>query len=152
MRIQIEMPENRVRELETLMREAGITTKKELINNALTLFDWAIRQKKIGRVVGSFDRHESNFREVLLPVFANVHSTITATIEDKPSTFDDFLAAGIDTVAELERDKQKQAKQRIIDALLEIPTEDILLRISQKIQKDESGVARELIDTNGRIA
>ena len=129
MRIQIEMPEKRVKELEALMKEASITTKKELVNNALTLFEWAIRQRKSGRVIGSLDTQESSFREVLLPVFANIQSVATNQVD---STFDEFFKAGLDTVADLEKDKKSKTKQHLIDAIMEIPTEDIFARIGKK--------------------
>jgi len=72
MRVQLEFSPSRVNELESLMAETGIVTKKELFNNALTLFEWAIEERRHGHVVGSLDESSSAFREVVLPCFTNV--------------------------------------------------------------------------------
>jgi hypothetical protein len=50
-RIQIEMSDERVSELEALMEKCGIRTKKDLVNTALTLFKWAVQEKEKGWTV-----------------------------------------------------------------------------------------------------
>ena len=54
-RIQLDLPEEQVNVLDELMRETNIATRKELFNNALTLFQWAIKAKRAGRIVASLD-------------------------------------------------------------------------------------------------
>lgn len=66
-RIQFELPEDKVRELEGLMREAKIATRKDLFNNALTLFEWAIKQRKGGRIIASIDEKNQKFKEIVMP-------------------------------------------------------------------------------------
>jgi hypothetical protein len=66
-RIQIELPEDRVRELETLMEQTGTNTKKDLLNNALTLFEWAVNERRAGRIIASVDEHEKRYKEVVMP-------------------------------------------------------------------------------------
>lgn len=70
-RIQVELPTEKVRQLEELMLEAGLTTKKDLISNALSLFVWAVREAKEGRVIASVDEHQGKYREVVLPALEN---------------------------------------------------------------------------------
>lgn len=71
-KVQLELPEEKVRQLEIIMEEAGIRTKKDFINNALTLFLWAVRETKAGRVIASFDEKEKKYREVALPALENL--------------------------------------------------------------------------------
>lgn len=73
-RIQFELSEDRVKELEGLMREAGIVTRKDLFNNALTLFEWAVREKKAGRIVASIDENSHRYKELVMPSLASVTS------------------------------------------------------------------------------
>jgi hypothetical protein len=71
-RIQFELPEEKVRELESLMGDAQITTKKDLFNNALTLFEWAIQEYKKGRTIASVDEHNKKYKELVMPALAAV--------------------------------------------------------------------------------
>lgn len=65
-RLQFEIDEEWVRELEELMRLGGIRTKKELLNNALTLLRWAAKQKLNGRTLVSVGEDGSE-RELEIP-------------------------------------------------------------------------------------
>ncbi len=86
-RIQLELPDDKVRELEELMDEAGLKTKKDLISNALTLFKWAVKETKSGRVIASVDEENQRYREVLMPAldnFAKVGTPAHRSAEDEP--------------------------------------------------------------------
>jgi hypothetical protein len=74
-RIQLELSESRVRELENLMDETGLATKKDLINQALTLFEWAIREKRAGRMIASVDEASQKYKEVLMPALEHAIQT-----------------------------------------------------------------------------
>jgi hypothetical protein len=50
-RVQVDFSEERVAELEKLMRLCGLNTKKELLNNALTLFEWAVREVNMQHIM-----------------------------------------------------------------------------------------------------
>ncbi|MBJ5565818.1 hypothetical protein JGG61_23570 [Salmonella enterica subsp. enterica serovar London] len=41
-RMQFDLPEDRLQELDTLMSKCGISNRKELSNYALTLLEWAV--------------------------------------------------------------------------------------------------------------
>ncbi len=69
-RIQFELPEEKVAELEKLMEESGIKTRKDLLNNALMLLDMAIRERKAGRILVSVDEKKNRYKEALLPILA----------------------------------------------------------------------------------
>jgi putative intracellular protease/amidase len=70
-RIQFDLPDSKVEELEKLMLAAGIHTKRELFNNALSLLEWAIRQRKEGRVIASINESSKSYRELSTPILDN---------------------------------------------------------------------------------
>jgi len=71
-RIQIDLPEDMLKQVEELMQESSIRTKKEYINNALTLLGWAIRETREGRVIASVDEQQQKYKEILLTPLENV--------------------------------------------------------------------------------
>jgi hypothetical protein len=73
-RIQFELPEEKVKELEAIMKEAQITTRKDLFNNALTLFEWAVQERRSGRTIASVDEHNKKYKELVMPALAAVSS------------------------------------------------------------------------------
>jgi hypothetical protein len=50
-----------------LQNTTGLKTYKDLFNNALTLLDWAIQQKRAGRVIASLDETSKDYRELQMP-------------------------------------------------------------------------------------
>ena len=71
-RIQFELSDDKVAELEKLMAESGIKTKKELFNNALTLLEWAIKERRAGKTIASVDEKANRYKELLMPVLSAV--------------------------------------------------------------------------------
>lgn len=84
-RIQFEMPDSKVRDLETLMSESGTQTKKELFNNALTLLEWAVKEKKRGRVIASIDEGSSTYNELHMPILSAVAAGDSTRAVQKPT-------------------------------------------------------------------
>lgn len=72
-RFQIEIDENKLYELESLMRECGIRTKKDLINNALTLFKWAVNKRKSGHEITAVNFESKEYFELEMPALSAVH-------------------------------------------------------------------------------
>ena len=66
-RLQIEFPVVRFNELDSLMVKAGLRTRKDVIENALTLFEWAVAQHEAGRMIASVDEAKGECRELLMP-------------------------------------------------------------------------------------
>jgi hypothetical protein len=62
-----------VAKLDKLMEETRLTTRKDLFNNALTLFSWAVEAKKAGRVIASVDENQ-HIRELVMPSIENIAS------------------------------------------------------------------------------
>lgn len=81
-RIQLELPEDKVKQIEALMEESGLKTKKDYINNALTLLEWAMREVKSGGAIASVDEREKRYKEILLPALENITvRQILSTVE-----------------------------------------------------------------------
>ena len=70
-RIQFEMPEDKAKELDVLMSETGVQSKKELFNNALTLLKWAIKETKHGNSIASVDEKNGKYRELQMPILSH---------------------------------------------------------------------------------
>lgn len=68
MRIQLDLDEAGVRLLDKLKEATGLRTHKELFNNAVTLFEWAVNQRRDGRIVASLDEVSENYKELQMPV------------------------------------------------------------------------------------
>ena len=77
-RIQFEIPEDRLESLDALMEEAGIKTRTELFNNAMTLLKWTIRQRREGRKIASVNYEENSFIELEMPIFEYVEEKARA--------------------------------------------------------------------------
>lgn len=67
-RVQIILPAERVRILDEIAEQGGLTTRKDLINNALTLLNWAVREVKRGRTIASVDERTQRFTELQMPM------------------------------------------------------------------------------------
>jgi hypothetical protein len=72
--LQLELPEAQVQQLEALMEECGIETKKELFNTALTLLRWTISERKKGRIIAAVDEQNMKYKELDIPAFAVIQS------------------------------------------------------------------------------
>lgn len=76
-RIQLELADEKVKELEELMSQVGLKTKKDLLNNALTLLEWAVRERSQGRIIASVDEEDEKYKEIVMPVLQNVPVRLT---------------------------------------------------------------------------
>jgi hypothetical protein len=74
-RLQIDITETQEKDLDQLLnelKEFGIGTKKDLFNNALALFEWAVRERKRTRIIASVDESADRYHEVHLPVLDRI--------------------------------------------------------------------------------
>jgi metal-responsive CopG/Arc/MetJ family transcriptional regulator len=70
-RIQLDLPDEQVAQLDELMAETKLRTRKELFNNTLTLFGWAVKEKRAGRVIAAIDQSQDIVKELLMPALEN---------------------------------------------------------------------------------
>jgi hypothetical protein len=69
-RVQLDLPKDRIRELEEIMTRTGVSTRKDVFENALALLEWAVGQAEEGKMIGSVDRDET-FQELLMPALVS---------------------------------------------------------------------------------
>ncbi|HEX9768405.1 MAG TPA: hypothetical protein VGA50_04440 [Kiloniellales bacterium] len=67
-RLQFDLVASRVAELDQIMADCGIDTRKELFDNALTLLQWAVREVKRGNIIASVNEREERYRELQMPI------------------------------------------------------------------------------------
>jgi hypothetical protein len=75
-RLQLEMSEEAVRQIDLMLQESGVTTKSELIRNALALLEWAIDETKKGNFVGSMNKASKTYRELRMPALEGAANNI----------------------------------------------------------------------------
>lgn len=71
MRIQYEISEGENKKIEELMKVCGIRTKRDFLNNARTLFAWAIEERRNGRRIFSDDGLGEKVKEVEMHALQN---------------------------------------------------------------------------------
>ncbi len=76
MRIQIDLDKESVEWIEQLKERTGLRTHKDLLNNSLTLLDWAVQQREAGRVIASVDERTKDYKELQMP--AVEHAVVRA--------------------------------------------------------------------------
>ncbi len=82
-RIQLELPEGRVAELDELAARLHLRTRKDLLNTAITLLEWAASEKTAGHKIASVDMESQVLRELVMPGLESLakrnHDTALAT-------------------------------------------------------------------------
>ena len=71
-RLQIEITFSELKEVKDMMLKTGLRTRKSLIDNCRTLFEWAIKEKEAGRLIGSMNEENGRFKEMVMPSLENV--------------------------------------------------------------------------------
>lgn len=84
MRIQFELTDDKAKELDSFMSILGVTTKKDLFENALALLEWATKEinNDPDRVIGSIDEKKDTYKELQMSIFSNVRSHAKAKKEE----------------------------------------------------------------------
>lgn len=66
-RLQFDLPGEKVAEIDALMNTTGIATRKLLVEYALANFKWSIAQAIDGRAVVAYDANNNSYRELSMP-------------------------------------------------------------------------------------
>lgn len=74
--MELNLRDDQIKQLDELMQKTKLTNRVDLLNNALTLFEWAVQTKAAGRMVASLDEKSGTARELVLPALENVPSPI----------------------------------------------------------------------------
>jgi hypothetical protein len=72
MRLNFEFPEERINDLKVLQAETGSESMKELINNALTMLEWSVKEVKAGNEIAAVNEDERVYRVFITPLLERV--------------------------------------------------------------------------------
>lgn len=75
-RVQLDLPQSRIETLKALMADLGISTRKDLFNNALTLLSWVADEKKKGNIIISLNEHTDTQKELVMLPLENIASVL----------------------------------------------------------------------------
>lgn len=75
-RVNLDLNEEKLKEVDRLMKIGCISTKKDLFENSLTILRWMMRMRKKGRRVGALD-NENNFIELDMPILESAEKSMT---------------------------------------------------------------------------
>jgi len=67
-RIQIDVSPSQLVSYDRLMHFCDLNTKKDLLDNAMTLFDWAVEEARKGRRIASYDEKLDDVEKIRFPV------------------------------------------------------------------------------------
>ena len=70
-RVQFDLLPHRLAAFDQLMEFCDLHTRKDLFNNAMTLFEWAVQEVRAGRKVASYDNGSDHVEIVRFPVLDN---------------------------------------------------------------------------------
>jgi hypothetical protein len=82
-RLQVEIDEKDLQELERLRELGGLRTKKELWDNAFTLLKWAAKAKASGASIFSVKEDEASYKELEMPFLERL---VTKTHDQTPAS------------------------------------------------------------------
>ncbi len=92
-RLQVEIEQEQMEVLEELLKLGGLRTKRDLLNNALTLLKWAAREKSKGNSICSASPNGHLQKELEMPFLETIAVTVqraaaavAAAREDDDST------------------------------------------------------------------
>jgi hypothetical protein len=107
LRIQFDIDDRIIGDLETTMRKVGVSTKRELCNLAISLLEWAANERTKGRIIASVDPETERYQQVILPALENLWkiSREMKTKENAPAQ----AAMGAASADEI-RSEQKKAQ------------------------------------------
>ena len=72
MRLNFELDESQMAEINALKKETGANSMKELFNNALTILDWAVEEVAQGKEIVAISPDEASHRVFITPLLRRV--------------------------------------------------------------------------------
>lgn len=74
-RVQLDLADARVTEIDRLRELLGFDTRKELFNQALGILEWTVRQRQMGRVLMVADDEANRLIELSIPFLDRIKKT-----------------------------------------------------------------------------
>jgi hypothetical protein len=68
-RLQFDISDERAKELDDLVERTGLKTRAQLFNTALSLFEWAVREREAGCIIASVNEKNDKYKEIDMPGF-----------------------------------------------------------------------------------
>jgi hypothetical protein len=72
MRLNFEFPEDRIEELKQLQTETGTESMKDLVNNAFTILEWAVKETENGNEIAAVNDSDETYRVLVIPLLQRV--------------------------------------------------------------------------------
>jgi len=66
-RIQFEVSDNKLEEIDQLKEQMDLHTRTALFNYALTLLKWALKEQEKGRIIASIDEEQGTQKQIEIP-------------------------------------------------------------------------------------
>lgn len=73
-RIVLDLAESRTIALDELQEKLGFDTRKQLFDYAIGLLEWAVMQRRLGRVIMVGEHEKKEYIELSMPVLDRVQS------------------------------------------------------------------------------
>jgi len=70
-RVQLDLAPSQMERLNWLMEVCEIETRKELMNTALSIFEWAVKEVMDGKTIASVDKQAKHFTDLVMPALAD---------------------------------------------------------------------------------
>jgi hypothetical protein len=86
-RIQIDLSEDRYKEIESLIEECGFSTKKDFFDNAITLLKWTVKQARRGLSIASVNEREKKYTELQMPFLERVQERNAEPAQAENATY-----------------------------------------------------------------
>lgn len=67
MKIEFEISDWRMKDIDKSMEASGVVSRQDHFNNALTIFEWAIEEVSKGRLIASVDEENKKYSELVMP-------------------------------------------------------------------------------------
>jgi len=71
-RLQFKVNEDELEKIDDLMMKVGLRRRGELFNHALSLLNWAIKEREKGRIITSMNEEKGNYKELEILVWTPV--------------------------------------------------------------------------------
>ena len=82
MRLQIDLDEDAKQQMVNLEKITGLETHADFFDAAVTLLDWAVKQRRSGRIIASLDERNMNYKELSMPPLERAARFENASNED----------------------------------------------------------------------
>lgn len=74
-RFNIELSDNLAEVVSELIKKTGLRTQKDVFENSLGLFAWAVREVSRGRIIASLDEETKTYAELHMPALMGISTS-----------------------------------------------------------------------------